>query len=145
MMNEQLLAFGSKQGMKTQIRDPEYVGRADGNSPNIFCQTNCNPRPWGLSVIRLGCLCSLLMGFLWGCAAPIRQAQPMVEKQSQFVVGGYRARTRGCRLSHAANGVQAEHQVFRAGGRNSKSMTLSKRVSARSLGLQKPCAGGGRP
>jgi len=86
MMNEQLLAFGSKQGMKTQIRDPEYVGRADGNSPNIFCQKNCNPRPWGLSVIRLGCLCSLLMGFLWGCAAPIRQAQPMVEKQSQFVV-----------------------------------------------------------
>jgi flagellar L-ring protein FlgH len=33
-----------------------------------------------LSVVNLGCLCALL---LWGCAAPIKQVQPMTEKQPQ--------------------------------------------------------------
>jgi len=84
MMNLLLLVFGPKQGMKTQPRGPGK-GRKDGNNTNGFCQTICDLRPWGLSVIKLGCLCSLMMGFLWGCAAPIRQAQPMVEKQPLFV------------------------------------------------------------
>jgi flagellar L-ring protein FlgH len=81
MMNQLLEVFGPKQGMKTQPRCPECVGQADGNIPNNFCRTTSDPRPWSLSVIKLGCLCFLAMGFLWGCAAPIRQAQPMVEQQ----------------------------------------------------------------
>ncbi|MFH0995943.1 MAG: flagellar basal body L-ring protein FlgH [Pseudomonadota bacterium] len=87
MMNQLLLVFGSKQGMKTQLRGPECMEGADGIIPDDVCRTTCDPRPWGLSVIKLGCLCSLAMGFLWGCAAPIRQAQPMVEQhQPHFMV-----------------------------------------------------------
>lgn len=66
--------------MKTQPRSPEYAGRKDGNIPDIFFRTTRDLRSWGFSVIKMGCLCSLMMGFLWGCAAPIRQAQPMVEQ-----------------------------------------------------------------
>ena len=32
-----------------------------------------------------GCLCFLAMGFLWGCATPIKQAQPMVEQQPVYM------------------------------------------------------------
>ena len=74
MMNQPLLIFGSKQGMNTQPQGPEYEGCAEGNIPNAFCRTTRDLRAWGLSFINLGCLCALAMGFLWRCAAPIRQA-----------------------------------------------------------------------
>ena len=32
-----------------------------------------------------GCLCFLTMGFLWGCAAPIKQAQPIIERPVYMV------------------------------------------------------------
>jgi flagellar L-ring protein FlgH len=84
MMNQLFLAFGSKQGLKTRSQGFECERRADGNIPSVFCRTTCDLRPGGLSVIKLGCLCSLVMGFLMGCAAPIRQVQPMVEQQQSI-------------------------------------------------------------
>jgi len=86
-MNQLLLVFKSKQSIKTQPIGIECEGRTDGNISNDFCRSTCDPRTWGLSVTKLGCLCFLAMGFLWGCAAPtIKQVQPMVEQQPTFMV-----------------------------------------------------------
>lgn len=86
-MNQLLLVFKSKQGIKTQPIGTECEGRTDENISNAFRRSTCAPRSWGLSVIKLVCLCSLSMGLLWGCAAPtIRQVQPMVEQQPTFMV-----------------------------------------------------------
>lgn len=85
-MNQLLLVFKSKQCMKTQQRGTECEGRKEGNIPNDFRRSTCNLRSWGLSVIKLGCLCSLAMGFLWGCAAPVRQVQSMVEQPQPVFV-----------------------------------------------------------
>jgi flagellar L-ring protein precursor FlgH len=56
MMNQPIWAFGLK---KTYTHDL---------------------RPLCFSAIKLGCLLSLMVGFLWGCAAPIKQVQPITEQ-----------------------------------------------------------------
>jgi flagellar L-ring protein FlgH len=78
MMILPLLVFGVKN---TCPRDPECEGRADGNFPDVFSRATRDLRPLCFSVVKIGCLFSLMMGFLWGCAAPIKQIQPMAEQQ----------------------------------------------------------------
>jgi len=86
-MNQLFLVFKSKQSIKTQPMGTECEERTDGNISNDFRRSTYDLRTWGLSVIKLGCLCSLAMGFLCGCAAPtIKQVQPMVEQQPTFMV-----------------------------------------------------------
>jgi len=78
MMIRPLLALGSK---KSCPPDAECVGNADGNISSVFSRTTFDLRPSGFSIIKMGCLLSLITGCLWGCAAPIKQVQPMAELQ----------------------------------------------------------------
>ncbi len=77
-MIQPLLVCGLKN---TYPRDEDCAGRADGNTVDVIFRTACNPRPLRFSAIKVGCLFTLMMGFLWGCAAPIKQIQPMTELQ----------------------------------------------------------------
>jgi flagellar L-ring protein FlgH len=77
MMNQLLRVLGLKKSMETHPRGSESVERVGEIISHGVFRTARDRRSWSVSVINLGCLCSLLMGFLWGCAAPIRQAQPM--------------------------------------------------------------------
>jgi flagellar L-ring protein FlgH len=78
MMMQPLLAFGTK---KSGPPYAECVGSADGNISSRFSRTTLGLRPSGFSAIKRGCLLLLMTGFLWGCAAPIKQVQPMTERQ----------------------------------------------------------------
>jgi flagellar L-ring protein precursor FlgH len=85
MMNQPLLAFVGIKKPKPEY--PECAGHADGKIPDVYSRAACDRRPLHFPVIKLGCLFLLLMGFFWGCAAPIKQVQPMSEQQqpSQFM------------------------------------------------------------
>lgn len=77
MTTQPLWVFGLN---KTYPPDSGCVGCADRNIPIVFSRTTCDLRLLSFSVIKLGCLFSLMVGFLWGCAAPIKQIQPMTEQ-----------------------------------------------------------------
>jgi flagellar L-ring protein FlgH len=84
MMNQPIFAFGINKFCPS---DPECGGRADGNTADVFFRTTCHPRPLRFSALKMGCLFLMMTGFLGGCAAPIKQVQPMSEQQQlpQFI------------------------------------------------------------
>ncbi len=78
------LVFGLQ---KTDSQDPECAKCADGKIANAFFRTDCDLRTLHFPVVKAGCLFLLMLGFLCGCAAPIKQIQPMAENRQspQFV------------------------------------------------------------
>jgi flagellar L-ring protein FlgH len=78
MMNQPILGFGIK---KIYPRVPECVGCSDGHPADVFSRTTCDPRPLRFSALKMGYLYLVMTGLLWGCAAPIKQVQPMTEQQ----------------------------------------------------------------